>query len=249
MQLLEAAVQLSGEALARVRAAGEFKQAVALLAAQIHASGQAVQLLCIAGRANQAHPIARAMVEHAINASYIARQPAVRAKRFWAHRAIAHAQAMEARQPHVGVSAPAPLREQVEDAKKILAPHKHWDAGVRLRARADECGLRALYDIYYPGGSAFSHGDASMLDAFLGEDGSSMQFGPSADGLESVAGAAIAALFAALFMVCRVFDDRQLDRDLVRLGGLVPEHAMRIDMREHFEVVRRSIAETEKDTP
>jgi hypothetical protein len=243
VRIIEQLGDAAGTALARVRGTGEFERALMLLAGQVFANGRAVQLLCVAGYANQAFPVARAMVEHAINISYIARDPGERSKRYWAHRVVVHAQVVDAMQRHgAAVGEIAQLREDAKDAARVLAPHKHWDAGVRLKARAEECGLRALYDIYYPHGSAFSHGDASMLDAFVNDDGTSMHFGPSPNGIGSVAGPVIAALFAVLWLVCRVFSDGELEKELARIAAMLPKDTKRLELREHFEAVRKGVA-------
>jgi hypothetical protein len=244
LRVLESVLDAAGTALARVRSRNEFENAVGLVAAQVFASGRAVKLLCVAGHANQALPVARAMVEHAINIAYIAREPRERAKRFWAHRAIAHFQVAQGRELHgapLDVEGLKHLQAEAAEARRVLAPHKHWDAGVRLKARAKECGLGALYDVYYSEGSAFSHGDASMFDAFVNENGTSMDFGPSPKGIEAVVGPAIAALYGVSFLVSRVFSDEALAKELGRIGTMLPEQTKRIDMRDHFEVVRRSL--------
>ncbi len=230
----------AGEAaLGSINATGQFEHAVALLIGQAVASARALEVLCLAGRARQAYPTARSIVEHVINAHYIARDRAVRAGRFWAHRPIPLAKMAEARFKAFGITDELDaIRAQAVEAKKSLHPHKHWAGSTDLRSRANECGMEAIYDLYYPEGSGFAHGDASIWNALISEDGASMKLGPSPAGLEAVLAPAITALYAGLLLVADVFKNRDLNKRLDQVAQTLPPRTGRIDLTSHFEFLR-----------
>lgn len=223
--------------LGKVRALGEYQQAEALLIGQAVASAEAVHVLCLAGRANHARPIARSMVENLVNAYYIARDPETRAKRFWIYRPIPLAKVAEARSREFGITEGLEeLRLQAAEASRLLAPHRGW-AAADLRSRAVECDLFALYDLFYPEASAFSHGDASTWDTLRSEEGV-LELGPSPNGIDAVVAPAISALVGGLFLFGDVFHDVGLQTALELIGRKLPERTKRIDLRAQFEVHR-----------
>jgi hypothetical protein len=235
----ERLIDVGTAALGRVAAAGEYRYAIALLAGQALASAQALQVLCVAGRANQARPTARSMIETLINAYFIARNPQ-RAISFWTYRPIPLAKVAEARFRVFGITEELDeIRAQASDARAKLLPHKHWADPVDVRSRAEQCGMGDVYDLYYPEASAFSHGDSSMWNALSSDDGRVIRLGPSPEGIEEVLGPAMSAGFALLFLVADVFDDAGLRQELGRLGAELPRSTKRIDLRAQFEHVRK----------
>lgn len=234
----ERLIELGTTALGRVAAVGEYQHAIALLAGQALASAQALQVLCVAGRANQARPTARSMIENLINAFFIARDPE-RATRYWAYRSIPLAKVAEARSRVFGVTTDLDeICAQASDAKARLLPHKHWSDPVDVRSRAEQCGMRDVYDLYYPEASAFSHGDASMWNALSSDDARVITLGPRPEGSRR-SSALRCRLASRLFLVAEVFDDRCLRQDLGTLAAGLPSSATRIDLREQFEHVRK----------
>ena len=238
LQILRNLVEAGEASLRAITAVGHYQHATALLVGQMVASGQAVHVLCVAGRANQARPNARSMVENLINTHFIALDPDTRAKRFWIYRPIPHAQVAEARYRNFGITDELEeIRAQAAEAKKLLSG-LHWASGTSIRARAKECSMLPIWELYYSEGSAFSHGDASTWNAFTTEDGKAMKFGPSPEGIEAVAEPATSALFGGLFLLSHVFEDRKLNNDLGRIAATLPERTKRIDLQAHFELVR-----------
>lgn len=235
----ERLIEVGTAALGRVVATGEYRHAIALLAGQALASAQAAQVLCVAGRANQARPTARSMVETLINAYFIARNPE-RAARFWTYRPIPLAKVAEARFRVFGITEELDeIRAQALDAKKKLMPDKHWADPMDIRSRAEQCGMGDVYDLYYPEASAFSHGDASMWNALSTDDGHTIKLGPSPEGIEEVLGPALSAGFALLFLVTDVFEESTLRQELGRIAQGLPQTTKRIDLRAQFEHLRK----------
>jgi Family of unknown function (DUF5677) len=177
LQILQALIEAGEAAFTKIKAVGYFRQALALLLGQAVASAQALHVLCMAGRANQARPTVRAILENVINSFYIARDPERRAERFWPYRPIPHLKVAEARSRFFGISTELDaIRAQAEGARRLLGSERWADRNVR--ARAEECGLAALWELYYTEASAFSHGDASTWNAFTLDDCSRLQLGP-----------------------------------------------------------------------
>lgn len=235
---LRGLIEAGQASLGKINAVGEYQAAVAFLIGQAVASGKALHLLCPAGHANQARPIVRSMLENVINAYYIAREPETRAKRFWVYRPIPHAEVAEARFRVFGITEELEeIRAQAAEAKKLLS-NQHWAGRTSVRSRAMQCGLLALWELYYSEASAFSHGDASTWNAFVAADGSAVKLGPSSEGIEAVIAPAISALFGGLALLCHVFTNRDLNRDLERLAGMLPELTKRLDLRSQFDVLR-----------
>jgi hypothetical protein len=235
----EQLIEEAGKALPRIKAAGDYRRAIALLAGHAMMSAQALQMLCVVGRANQGRPTGRAIIEALINAYYISRDPAARASRFWDYLPIPLARAAEARFHVFGITDELDaIRKHGADAKARLSPLKHWAGRVDVRSRAVECGLGDLYDLYYPEASAFSHGDSSVWHALSSDDGARITLSPSADGIEDVLQPAISAGFGMLFLVADVFDDTVLRGELGKLGGSLPQATKRLDLRTQFAHIR-----------
>jgi hypothetical protein len=240
LSLPERLIEVGTAALGRIVAAGEYRHAIALLAGQAIASAQALQVLCIAGRANQGRPTARSMIESLINAYYLARNPAL-AGRFWIYRPIPLAKVAEARFRLFGLTEElAEIREQAAEARAKLQRYpRGWADPVDIRSRAEQCGMGDLYDLYYPEASAFSHGDASMWNALSSDDGRTIKLGPSPEGIEDVLGPAMSAGFALLFLIAEVFGDASLREEVGRLGAALPTRTKRLELRDQFDHIRR----------
>jgi hypothetical protein len=230
LMILQSFLDAGALSLARINAAGEFPQAIALLVGQAVASGHALHVLCVVGRARQAHPTARSMLENVINAHFIALAPEVRAKRFWAHRPIPHAKVAEARFETFGITDELEeLRTQAVEAEKLLG-NQHWAGKASIRARAEECGMLEVWGLHYTESSAFIHGDASTWNAFTSDDGLVMKFGPSPEGIEAVVAPALSAVFVGLQLLSHVLEDHGLMSELERIGRSLPEKTKRIDL-------------------
>jgi uncharacterized protein DUF5677 len=235
----DALIQAGEAALANVNATGEYPHAIALLLGHAVASAQALQIMCLAGRAHQARPTARAIVETVINAYYIARDPEVRAKRFWAYRPIPLAKVAEARARVFGITDQLDeIRAQAAGAKKQF-PRNGW-AGKNLRARAEECGMLAVYELYYPEASIFAHADASLWNVLVSEDGRTIKLGTSPAGIAEVVGPTISAMYPGLVLLARVFADGKLSTELQRIAAMLPHGTKRIDLSPQFEVIGRN---------
>lgn len=239
LTILRSLIEAGEASLLRINAVGEFPQAVALLVGQAVASGQALHALCVAGRAKQAHPTARSMVENLINAHYIAREPETRAKRYWTYRPIPHARVAQARYKHFGVTEELEeIRAQAAEAEKSLGG-KRWEGKASIRARAEECGMLEIWELHYTESSAFIHGDASTWNAFTTDDGRVLKFGPSSDGIEAVVAPAVSALFGGLQLLSHVFENHDLRRELERIARMFPAKTKRIDMRSQYEFMHK----------
>jgi hypothetical protein len=226
------------KAIPRIRATGHYEQALAFLVGFALANGEALHILCAAGRANLGRPTARTMVESVINAHYIAGDPDTRAARFWAFRPIPHWKSAEAVARIFGTTENLDeLRKQAAAARSTLGSTT-WAQG-SIRSRAEDCGLLPLYDIYYQEGSAFTHGDASTWDAFAAEDSNTIDFGPSAAGIEAVVPAAVSALFGGLALLGHVFRAGELNTELVRIASTFPTGFHQVNLKERFASIRR----------
>jgi hypothetical protein len=235
LALLQELLESGEQALARVNAVGEFPKAIALLLGQAVASGRALHALCVVGRARQAHPIARSMLENVINAHFMALEPEGRAKRFWAYRPIVHAQVAGAKFEIFGITDELEeLRRQAAEARVILGK-VHWSGKKWIRERSEECGLLEVWSLYYSEASAFVHGDASTWDAFAADDGGVLELGPSPKGIGEVVAPAISALFPAMTLLVRLFADNDLKRELEHVGRQLPEKTRRIEMGSIYE--------------
>jgi hypothetical protein len=95
-----------------------------------------------------------------------------------------------------------------------------------------------IWELYYSECSAFSHGDASTWNAFATEDGTTLNFGPSPEGIHEVLGPALSALFGGLQLLQHVFKDSELSGVLERIAGMFPESTKRLDLRSQFEFPR-----------
>lgn len=238
LQLYEQLIEAGAAALGRVEAKGEYHQAVALLAGQVIASADAVRKLCLTDRASQAHPINRSMVEMLINAHFLSLEPDLAAD-YWTYRAIPLAKIAGARARLFGQSDDLEAL-QIQAAEAVSRLHKRprsWSA-LHLKERAARCGLGDLYDLYYPEGSAFSHGDSSMWNGLLSEDGKSVQLGSSEESIRSATGPAFAAGFAMLSLVAEVFKDTAIPAELRLIDSKLPGSTKRVGLVEQFNRIR-----------
>jgi len=233
-QLVEAGIEATG----RLEAKGEYHQAVALMAGQVIASADAVHKLCLTDRASQAHPINRSMVEMLINAHYLSLHPAL-ASDYWLYRAIPLAKIAEARARLFGQAEglDALRANAAEASSKLKAGSRSWIA-LNLKDRATRCGLGDLYDLYYPEGSSFSHGDASMWIGLMADDGKSVQLGSSEESIRAAVGPALAAGFAMLSLVGEVFGGTEVPAALRRIESKLPADTLKLGLMDQFNRIR-----------